>query len=158
MVIKLYKTKSENEVVKKVLTDEIVLEGTMRESSSILNFSMNVEHEDLSSYNYAYIESFHRYYYISDIVIVRTGLWRLSLTVDVLMTYKNDFLPLKAIVSRQEKRYNLYLRDDNMKVYNNPIVVTKEFPSGFSSTLTTLMTIAGTGEAVHSTIDDIIGG
>lgn len=146
MIVKLYKTSSENEKVKKDLTDEISLDGNMRESSSILNFALNVEHNDLSSYNYAYIEAFHRYYYITDITMVRTGLWRLSMRVDVLMTYKDQFLPLQAIVSRQERKYNLYLRDDNMKAYNNSRIVTKKFPNGFKNELTVLLTIAGKGE------------
>lgn len=145
MVVKLYKTSSENEKVNKDLTDEISLDGNMRESSSILNFALNVEYDDLSSYNYAYIEAFHRYYYITDITMVRTGLWRLSMRVDVLMTYKDQFLPLQAIVSRQENKYNMYLRDDNMKAYSNSRIVTKKFPNGFTNQLSTLLAIAGTG-------------
>ena len=145
MIVKLYKTSSENEKVNKDLTDEISLDGNMRESSSILNFALNVEYNDLSSYNYAYIEVFHRYYYITDITMVRTGLWRLSMRVDVLMTYKDQFLPLQAIVSRQESKYNMYLRDDNMKAYSNSRIVTKKFPSGFTNQLSTLLAIAGTG-------------
>lgn len=146
MVIKLYKTASENEKVKKELTDETVLEGTLRESSSILDFTVTIEGDDLSGFNYAYIEDFHRYYYINDITIVRTGLWRFSMSVDVLMTYKDQFLQLNAIVSRQENKYNLYLRDDNMKAYSNSRIVTKRFPSGFTNQLTTLLSIAGRGE------------
>lgn len=145
MIVKLYKTSSENEKVNKDLTDEISLDGNMRESSSILNFALNVEYDDLSSYNYAYIEVFHRYYYITDITMVRTGLWRLSMRVDVLMTYKDQFLPLQAIVSRQENKYNMYLRDDNMKAYSNSRIVTKKFPNGFTNQLSTLLAIAGTG-------------
>lgn len=145
MVIKLYKTNSENEKVNKTLTDEIVLDGSMKEQSSILDFTMLVEADNLSQYNYAYIEDFGRYYYITDVAVVRTKLWRLNMKVDVLMTYKNQFLPLRAIVSRQQNQYNLYLRDDNMKAYNNPTIVTKTFPNGFTNQLTTLITIAGSG-------------
>lgn len=43
---------------------------------------------DLTGYNYAYIASFHRYYFVEGITYDK-GLWRLSLKCDVLATYKS---------------------------------------------------------------------
>ena len=38
-----------------------------------------------------------------------------------------------AIVKRQENRWNLYLDDGSFKVYQNPMVLTKAFPQGFTT-------------------------
>lgn len=46
----------------------------------------------LPEFNYAYIPDFNRYYFVSEIVSVRTGLWRVSMRCDVLMSFKSDFI------------------------------------------------------------------
>lgn len=50
-------------------------------------------------YNYARIEEFSRYYYITDWVFVG-GLWRGKFAVDVLATYKTEILATRQYVTR----------------------------------------------------------
>ena len=64
------------------------------------------------SANYVYIPDFNRYYFINDITSVRQNLWRLSLHVDVLMSYKKEIKNTKAFISRNEFIYNDKLVDD----------------------------------------------
>lgn len=61
-------------------------------------------------YNYAYIEKFNRYYYITNITY-DIGYWTLILSVDVLGTYKNDILNSRQYVKRSSSQYNPYLID-----------------------------------------------
>ena len=102
MKIKLYKNHSEKNKIRKTLTGEVEYSGTLREETSVINPVILIHANNLSLYNYAYIPEFHRYYYIRDIVSVRNGLWRVSLSVDVLMSFKTDILELDVILSDTE--------------------------------------------------------
>ena len=102
MDIKLYKNHSEKNKISKSLTGEIEYSGTLRDETSVINPIILIHAENLSQFNYAYIPQFHRYYYIRDIVSVRNDLWRISLTVDPLMSFKNDILDLNVILSDTE--------------------------------------------------------
>lgn len=78
--------------------------GNIKEDFTPLAFSMtfdlgSVGNTQIPDYNYAYIENFKRYYYITDWVFV-SGLWRASLTVDVLATYKEQILASRQFVAR----------------------------------------------------------
>lgn len=62
----------------------------LKDETSIINPEILISTASLTSYNYAYISDFGRYYFIRDIVSVRNNLWRLSLECDVLATYKSQ--------------------------------------------------------------------
>lgn len=65
-----------------------------------LSITFNFSNKDqIPAYNYAYIPDFSRYYYITDWVFVG-GLWRASLTVDVLATYRIQILASSQFVAR----------------------------------------------------------
>lgn len=70
--------------------------------------------------NYAYIETFGRYYYVTNIIVQSTRLWEVHMHVDVLMTYRDEIRAQTAIVSRQANQYNLYLDDGWFMAYQNP--------------------------------------
>ena len=61
--------------------------------------------------NYAFIREFNRWYFITAIQSVRDNLWRLSLRVDVLMTYKGIIRNHGGIIARNEFDYNLLIED-----------------------------------------------
>lgn len=127
----LYKNKSENHRVDKTnyLTEVVTLQGTLRESCSVITPSILIEYKELDNSNnylllncnYAYIQEFNRYYYINDIILVRSGLWRLEMSCDTLMSFKNDFLKLSAFIGRQEYLYNSLLPDPKY-----PILVSRD--------------------------------
>lgn len=144
MTIKLYKTTSEPIKVSKELTNEKIMTGNLKEECSILSPSIMIQSdESIFTYNYAYIDEFLRYYFITDIVCVRNGLYRLSLKVDVLTTYQEEIKSLKAVISRQQNTYNLYLNDGEFKTYNKHTVVTKKFPNNPTGANTLVLTVVG---------------
>ena len=99
MDIILYQTTSERERINKDLSSSLPLSGYLRGECSVTNPSFNIEVTNPSDYNYCYIPDFGRYYYITNIVSVRTNIWRIDCDVDVLMSFKDAILNLDVIVS-----------------------------------------------------------
>lgn len=135
MTITLYSNTSDKIKIDKNLTQYIQLTGTLKNETSVIDPVILLE-GDLSSYkicNYCYIAEFKRFYFINNIKSIRNGLFEISCHVDVLSTYKASIRQNKAIIRRQQDLWNLYLNDGSFRVYQNPIVMTKEFPSGFST-------------------------
>lgn len=114
MKIYLYNFTKEKNLVRKgaFFTNTIELDGTLRNECSVMNPTIEVQSTGLITSNYAYVVEFNRYYFIDEIVCVRNGLWRLTMSVDVLMTYRNEISEQRAIISRQENSFNSFLKDD----------------------------------------------
>lgn len=109
------------------------LTGTLREETDIVNPQINIEYNGtLTNCNYMYIPEFHRYYFITKIESIRTGLWRVHGHCDVLKTYSEAILGTQAVVARSENNFNLYLNDSMFKVYSNPRLQCANFPQKFS--------------------------
>lgn len=119
----------------KDLTSIISVTGTLREGTSIVDPVIKIQCNlsDVAKCNYMYIPEFGRYYFITNISSVLNDLVEFSGHVDVLMSYRNEIRGNTGIVRRQENNWNLYLNDGAFKVYQNPMVVTKAFPSGFTT-------------------------
>lgn len=133
--IKLQKSKSDINVVTKNIEDVLTVEGELRAETSLIRPIIRIEtlNESVFNCNYMTIDSFGgRKYFIDDITSVRNGLIQISAHVDVLSTYDSQIRRCTGIVSKQATNYNLYLDDGTLKAYNNPIIVTKAFPSGFT--------------------------
>lgn len=125
---------SEKNRLDKSITDITSLTGTLRDETSVIDPVIIIE-GDLSSYvncNYMTISDFNRSYFVNNIRSIRNDLFEISAHVDVLSTYKDQIRQNSAIIARQEKKWNLYLNDGVFKTYQNPFIVTKAFPSGFT--------------------------
>ena len=93
MTITLYKNNSERNCVNKVLSNMLTYTGALRDSTSIKTPVINIAaNANIINYNYAFITEFNRYYFITDIKSVRTGIWEISFLCDVLMSFKDDFI------------------------------------------------------------------
>ena len=97
--IALYVTGSEKNAIFKTLQNGIVLQGALRNESSVINPSILIQIDNPSQYNYVFIPAFNRYYFITDIVSIRTNIWRINCAVDVLMSYQEQLLNLDVIVN-----------------------------------------------------------
>lgn len=135
---------SERERMDKNLTTLATLSGTLKNETSIIDPVILIE-GDVSAYslcNYMTIPVFNRSYFITNIRSIRNGLFEVYAHVDVLSSFANQIRANRAIVRRQEVNWNLYLNDGSFKVYQNPMVLTKEFPSGFD-TMEFVLGVAG---------------
>ena len=144
MEIIFYKNTSDNRVVNKSLTQIISATCELKQDSSLINPVLRIKGlglSDIKNCNYCYIADFGRYYYINDSVLSYGGISEISCHVDVLMTNKADFLPLSAIVERQENTFNTYLSDDNFLTNNKTMLHVHEFEKGLPSPQIYLLTM-----------------
>ena len=114
----LYDNKSEKNRVIKDITYIDTLSGTLREQSSIIKPSITCEYDKVPDFNYVQIPNFKRYYYVNNITSVSHNIWRIDLSVDVLMSYYISLRELSGIVKRQENSYNNMIID-TMRPYTS---------------------------------------
>lgn len=136
MTIKFYQNSSEPIAVDKTLLELIEVEGALRESSSVIDPILNVSnlYDYIGFINYAYIEEFNRYYFVNNITSVRENLWRISLHVDVLYTYREGIRNNSAIIERNQNYYDLLLNDGLFQTQQEPKIWQITFPGGFTQT------------------------
>lgn len=81
---------------------------------------------DITQYNYCFIRELNRFYFIDDVVIENNGIRNYKLSIDVLMTYKNEIMNNKTHIIESENVINA----DNIEYSekNNEVVSTFNFP------------------------------
>lgn len=85
----------------------------LKEPCSILAPSITINNGSAwnpSSYNYAFIVAFFRYYYVTNWTYYG-GLWHADLAVDVLASHKGSIMLSTGYVARASKRYNGNISD-----------------------------------------------
>lgn len=103
MILKLYKTDDDLNVINKTLA--LVSELTVRlpREIDISNFDLVIKEGgglDLELVNYAEMVDLNRKYFVERCVNLGGNLWRLTLDCDVLETYKNSILTSMASFKR----------------------------------------------------------
>ena len=120
MDIYLYNTVDDDNVLNKTLTDELIisdvkLKNPVNINNPILSLSSKIVYDDgydevlTKDYNYAYIPTFERYYFIENITLQSNNINVLTLKVDVLKTYENEVLNSDLYV---EKEINHIIESD----------------------------------------------
>lgn len=127
MNIYFYNNFSEVNAFPKDLRNTIVINGTLREKCDVLSPIITIENTstfNITDYNYVEIEEFNRFYFIDNYNYITNNLIEISLSVDVLETYKYAILQSTQYVTRNENfnaDYMSGLSDDEpiKKIYNN---------------------------------------
>lgn len=145
MQIKLYYNTSDNRCINKTISGEVVITGTLRDETSIMNPEIIIKNDVPIRYNYAYIPEFKRYYYINNIESIRHNVWKLYLKVDPLMSFKADILALKVVVNKQSSESNgdEYIDDGSLVTDNLMFKTIYNFGNGFNDTGTYILITAG---------------
>lgn len=127
----LYQNIAENNRVDKTnhLTSVGSLFGALRAECSVIKPSIVIEQEQLPTFNYVYIGAFNRYYFVTGITSVAYRMWRIELSTDVLMTYKDGIALLTAIIARQENDYNDNLIDAEIPLEKQQTITVEEIPN-----------------------------
>ena len=114
--VKLYSFSKKENSTKRPGGDGLVVSGNLNNNTSItapaISFKADVT---ITKYNYAYIAEFSRYYKITSWEYV-LGLWRASMVVDALASWKPEIGNMSAYVLRSASA-------------NNPDVIDGLFPS-----------------------------
>lgn len=155
--ISLRKNTSPVNYVNKDTTELLSATGSLRDGTSIIDPVIIFESDSshfLADLNYMYISEFNRYYFVTNIISLRTNLWQITAHVDVLMSWKTELLESgNGVVKRQENKYNLYLDDGIFKCYQDPLIQCINFPSGFT-TQEFVLAVAGANAVNNSPTPD----
>ena len=132
VALNIYQTKSDRIALDKTLEQKIELTGTFREPTNVIDpvIEIQANPSTIAVRNYFDIPAFNRSYFITDIVASGYGRVIIKGHVDVLSTYADQIRQLKAVIARQENRYNLYIDDNLFKIDSRTIIQTKEFTGG----------------------------
>ena len=142
MTIILYKNVSDPKAVTKTIGDEITITGVAKDPVNITDPIIEYDGDNTvtSGYNYAFIQDYNRYYFISP----QNDSYNLNTLVmhcDVLMSAALYLRQRMATITRNEYLYNAYLTDPDFPAYAYTNIVTKTFPSGIDSDSIILMTV-----------------
>ena len=145
MDIKLFYNSSDNRCIKKTLQGEFDIIGSLRDETSIISPTIVIQSADPIRFNYAYIPSFKRYYYINNVESVRTGVWRVYMEVDPLMSFKTDILALKVVANKQSLITNgdEYIDDGSLVTDNLIFKNVYNFANGFNDNGEYILITAG---------------
>lgn len=123
----------------------------LKESTDIFKPTFIIySNSDLWKYNYIDgIESFGRYYFVTDVRSVGNNRYEVDAKTDVLSTWKSQIRSNTAVIRRQQKKYNLYLDDPDFHVLNYERIQTLQFPisNGFNKTLQYVIVTNGAGNS-----------
>lgn len=142
----LQKNASEEIVLDKQLTAVSTETATLKRDTNIINPTFLLRVATLPDFNYISCAETGRSYFVRGITSV-SGCWEVSCECDVLSTYKAQIRANSAIIKRQENNWNLYYNDGTFRTYQNPHIITKSFPSGFTpSDPSFVLAVAGGAE------------
>lgn len=143
MTITLYMNNSPNEKVTKDLTKVADLTGTLREESSIISPVITIERSSPTGFNYVYIPDFGRYYFVQEVDVVRTGLIRMHLKSDPLMSFATQIRANSGIIRKNANQFNVMINDNSIRTYQNDIYSYYQFANGFGEAFTNVLLVAG---------------
>lgn len=136
MQIEFYITDSPRKRVTKNLSNKKALTGTLRAQSGVMSPVFTIENNgDIIGYNYCYIPTFKRYYYIKRVTAVRNNLFEIELDIDVLMTYANAIRQNSAIIDKVEQYGTAYpyINDGSFVNTNRTTNTILNYPYGFNA-------------------------
>ena len=108
MIMKMYNTTDSDNTMGKTLTDETEYNIKLKGDTSITRPVVVLHSDSIILFNYAYIPEFNRYYFVDKIELFPNGIYNISLTVDVLESYKNDIKNSSGLISKQTNINNYY--------------------------------------------------
>ena len=124
----------------------------VKQPSSILNpvitlSVLTVGEDKYPNVNYAYVPLWGRYYFVDDITLEHDGLLTLTLSVDVLMSYRDKILSSQQFIARAESLNSaLYIDNErpiqaNKKISPSDSAVLGIFPESIGNNY--ILTVAG---------------
>lgn len=101
MEINLYQYTKDPNTVNKTLGNPYTVTGYMNNDLEIDSPTIKMTAYNLK-YNYAYIPLLNRYYFIDGVRIDPNGIWYIQLSIDVLMTFKNEIEHAQITITKQK--------------------------------------------------------
>lgn len=145
MEIELYYNRSDYRYINKDVEFGEVINGTLKDATSIMSPVVITDSDAILRYNYVYIPEFRRYYEVTEVTSVRTGLWEVSMKCDVLMSFRGDIMRTQVIIDKQSQYSNsdLYIDDGTYIAENKMFTSVLNFPAGFLDNPNIILITAG---------------
>lgn len=134
--IKLYNYNGHFNTINKILENETIINGIVRNDFYNISPSLDIEttistNKDLFSFNYLYVAEVKKYYFITDIMVIDTNMYRLFLKEDVLKTYEDKIKNILGTVISSEDEYK-YNSDFNTLHNVKPSILKYSFENNFN--------------------------
>ena len=97
--LELYKVLNQANELNKTLNNAIVINGVFRSEIDAIDVIVEIESNNYD-FNYTYIPSLNKYYFLQNLVHVNAKIIRMQLHCDVLMTHKADILASYGLVTQ----------------------------------------------------------
>lgn len=109
MIVNTYTCSDDNNVLVKNLTEVSTLDNVkLKDATELINPELVLKSDDYPTFNYVYLPKFNRYYFVTNITATPNKIYRISLDVDVLMSFKDDILKSKGYVSKTTDANPMY--------------------------------------------------
>lgn len=141
MTIIFYKTLSKPNEINKVLQNSFTITGNFKTDTDIIKpiiKVLNTTDFNIFNYNYCYISELKRYYFVEDITILADKLFSISLSLDVLYTYKNAILSSVGNISRYSQNVQSSKKNTIEDYIENEILLTNPFSETGTMVMTAL--------------------
>lgn len=145
MEVVLYYNASDDRVINKTLVGGLTLQGEMRDDCSIMTPTVRFHSAEVLRYNYCYIPTLQRYYAITEINAYRDTMYDVSMSVDVLMSFRGDIMTFPVIVDKQTMPENgdEYIDDGSLVTDNVMFTRVHQFEGGFNDSPEYILITAG---------------
>ena len=145
MNVILYNNYSDNRTVSKQITPIKTISCNLKNNCNMKSPVIIVSRETLPNWintNYAYLDTFKRYYYIKEINVMPADMLEIMLDVDVLMSFSSQIKGISCVIDRQEFLTNPYITDTELPVRSHRVVSYKKI-GNLSSSHTIVLTVTG---------------
>ncbi len=124
----LYKFAGQVNELNKTLTDGQTVKCSVRADFDITRPIIKLRHAKVFDCNYIYIPAYNRYYFVSDFVQTSVNEYTITLSVDVLQTYKNEIMEAVATCIKSDSANGYISTRDNI-LDSRPNYKTVDFPN-----------------------------
>ena len=127
MNVILYNNKSDKRNLNKNLSEIKTVSATAKGEINIISPTLILDYFS-TDFNYCYISDFNRYYFVNSITLLSGHRLQLDLSIDVLMTYKEEIKNLRVNVLRYENIEPTFLTDSRIPLFSDTTQKVIEFP------------------------------
>ena len=125
-------------------TPSLNVAGHARDEISIESPVLLVETDlDITSYNYVWIENFHRYYFIEKRRMIRNNLVEITCQEDYLYSWINTIYSWTVDLERGQYDWNLYFKDNAFMALEGYNLNVMEFPNNLPSNKHNIIIVNG---------------
>ena len=145
MDVIFYYNASDARTINKEIIEGETFTGSLQDEVNLEDPIIRFENDGVLRYNYAYIPALSRYYSVVNRTCYREGVWDITFSIDVLMSFRGDIYQLYAVVDKQTmaKNGDEYIDDGSLVTDNIMFTTVYNFPNGFNDNPEYILITAG---------------